>query len=231
MNASQRWYSVVVSISGCDPLDPGSNPGTAIFVSLFCSEKRDRTLDLPLTKRLPCHLAIPAFLSPHRQTKGLGQPGVEPCAKAWEASMLPIHHWRRSRKTWRSRVSIPVPADCEPTALPIELHPHSETESLGHHLTVMLIYTTCPYGPTDKAPAYGAGDSGFESQYGLFFFTKQTHSHTQKKPPRVRLELTTYRLTAGRAADCAIQDGVPSCVTSFVHCSKIQWARLTQSVE
>ena len=24
------WYSVVVSISGCDPLDPGSNPGTAI---------------------------------------------------------------------------------------------------------------------------------------------------------------------------------------------------------
>ena len=27
----------------------------------------------------------------------------------------------------------------------------------------------CPYGPMDKAPAYGAGDSGFESQYGLFF--------------------------------------------------------------
>ena len=24
------WYSVVVGISGCDPLDPGSNPGTAI---------------------------------------------------------------------------------------------------------------------------------------------------------------------------------------------------------
>jgi hypothetical protein len=22
----------------------------------------------------------------------------------------------------------------------------------------------------DKAPAYGAGDSGFESQYGLYFF-------------------------------------------------------------
>ena len=28
----------------------------------------------------------------------------------------------------------------------------------------------------------------------------------KKKAPRVRLELTTYRLTAGRAADCAIQD-------------------------
>ena len=25
------WYSVVVSISGCDSLDPGSNPGTAIL--------------------------------------------------------------------------------------------------------------------------------------------------------------------------------------------------------
>jgi hypothetical protein len=29
------WYSVVVSISGCDPLDPGSNPGTAILFVLF----------------------------------------------------------------------------------------------------------------------------------------------------------------------------------------------------
>jgi hypothetical protein len=35
-----------------------------------------------------------------------------------------IHHWRRtSKRLWRSRVSIPVPADCEPTALPSELHP------------------------------------------------------------------------------------------------------------
>ena len=28
------WYSVVVSISGCGPLDPGSNPGTARFLPL-----------------------------------------------------------------------------------------------------------------------------------------------------------------------------------------------------
>ena len=27
-----------------------------------------------------------------------------------------------------------------------------------------------------------------------------------KKAPEVRLELTTYRLTAGRATDCAIQE-------------------------
>jgi hypothetical protein len=30
-----------------------------------------------------------------------------------------------------------------------------------------LTYIRCPYGPMDKAPAYGAGDSGFESRYGL----------------------------------------------------------------
>jgi hypothetical protein len=30
-------------------------------------------------------------------------------------------------------------------------------------------FSRCPYGPMDKAPAYGAGDSGFESQYGLSF--------------------------------------------------------------
>ena len=33
------------------------------------------------------------------------------------------------------------------------------------------------------------------------------HQTLQKKgAPKVRLELTTYRLTAGRAADCAIQE-------------------------
>ena len=59
--------------------------------------------------------------------------------------MLPIHHWRTSyfmsrwqKVMWRSRVSIPVPADCEPTALPSELHPRdrfgrakSEVQAMG----------------------------------------------------------------------------------------------------
>ena len=66
-----------------------------------------------------------------RKRQIVRQPGVEPGAKAWEASMLPIHHWRldvgnqQKDMSWRSRVSIPVPADCEPTALPSELHPRS----------------------------------------------------------------------------------------------------------
>ena len=38
-----------------------------------------------------------------------------------------------------------------------------------------------------------------------------------KKAPEVRLELTTYRLTAGRATDCAIQELVqPWGVSSVV---------------
>ena len=35
VGSQQRWYSVVVSINGCDPFVPGSNPGTAIFFVLF----------------------------------------------------------------------------------------------------------------------------------------------------------------------------------------------------
>jgi hypothetical protein len=48
-----------------------------------------------------------------------------------------------------------VPSACKADALPFELHPRIEQS---------------PYGPMDKAPAYGAGDSGFESRYGLLFF-------------------------------------------------------------
>ena len=29
-----------------------------------------------------------------KKKEEMRQPGVEPGAKAWEASMLPIHHWR-----------------------------------------------------------------------------------------------------------------------------------------
>ena len=39
-----------------------------------------------------------------------------------------------------------------------------------------------PYGPMDKAPAYGAGDSGFESRYGLLFcFCPFTKNNNQQK--------------------------------------------------
>jgi hypothetical protein len=42
----------------------------------------------------------------------------------YHLSYTPVNCRRPERKRmWRSRVSIPVPADCEPTALPSELHP------------------------------------------------------------------------------------------------------------
>jgi hypothetical protein len=46
-------------------------------------------------------------------------------------------------------------------------------------------FLASPYGPMDKAPAYGAGDSGFESQYGLMFFGGE------KKRGDARIELAT----------------------------------------
>jgi hypothetical protein len=38
------------------------------------------------------------------------------------------------------------------------------------------------------------------------FWRLAVSSNKKKSAPKVRLELTTYRLTAGRAADCAIRD-------------------------
>jgi hypothetical protein len=37
----------------------------------------------------------------------------------------------------------------------------------------------------DKAPAYGAGDSGFESQYGLYFFDSKrgVMRESNSRPP------------------------------------------------
>ena len=36
-----------------------------------------------------------------------------------------------------------------------------------------FFFSPLPYGPMDKAFAYGAKDSGFESPFGLFFFKKK----------------------------------------------------------
>ena len=44
------------------------------------------------------------------------------------------------------------------------------------------------------------------TNYTIGPLTRQPAQKGKKKAPRVRLELTTYRLTAGRAADCAIQE-------------------------
>jgi hypothetical protein len=47
---------------------------------------------------------------------------------------------------------------------------------------------------------------GLASQWFESTFCAPLFLVTKKSAPKVRLELTTYRLTAGRAADCAIRD-------------------------
>ena len=39
----------------------------------------------------------------------------------------------------------------------------------------------------DKAPAYGAGDSGFESQYGLTFFSQKMIDLRGNRTPNLRV--------------------------------------------
>ena len=40
----------------------------------------------------------------------------------------------------------------------------------GYGIFFTLKSNKSPYGPMDKAPAYEAGDSGFESRYVGYFF-------------------------------------------------------------
>lgn len=58
-----------------------------------------------------------------------------------------------------------------------------------------MVFMYSPYGPMDKAPAYGAGDSGFESQYGLIFFCQAAGvwgRDIKKLLLRARIELATF---------------------------------------
>ena len=53
--STSRSYGVVVSISGCDPLDPGSTPGTAtLFPFFLCSPCQERTTDNVLALATIC---------------------------------------------------------------------------------------------------------------------------------------------------------------------------------
>src|SRR6185437_13685047 len=67
--------------------------------------------------------------------------------------MRPTHN---PQKKWRSRVSIPVPADCEPTALPSELHPHERKKGgdarieLATSCTLSKNHTTRPITLDEK---------------------------------------------------------------------------------
>ena len=63
--------------------------------------------------------------------------------------------------------------------------------NISDKYTHFHVKPTSPYGPMDKAPAYGAGDSGFESQYGLPLFCLFV-CVSEKKVLRARVELATF---------------------------------------
>ena len=92
----------------------------------------DRTLDLPLTKRLPCHLAIPAVYAASRSThkkvsfthaysgRGLNsRPSA--CKADVITTRLPEHHIlpQSSKRTYPWRDSNPQPPDSKSDTLSI----------------------------------------------------------------------------------------------------------------
>ena len=94
-------------------------------------------------------------------------------------------------------------------------------------------FRSCPYGPMDKAPAYGAGDSGFESQYGLVFFLKNVRGDA-------RIELatsctrsrnhTTRPITLNHAKEEGRAGVEPATYRAATNCSTTELTPLDRSV-
>ena len=72
----RQWC--IGNIEASQALAPGSTPGWRKFLPNTKKKagRGDRTPDLPLTKRLPCHLAIPA--QSDVVCKKMGTMGIEP---------------------------------------------------------------------------------------------------------------------------------------------------------
>jgi hypothetical protein len=60
----------------------------------------------------------------------------------------------------------------------------------------------------DKAPAYGAGDSGFESQYGLLFFSCIQKEYSGRglnsRPSACKADVMTTRLPEPVLPNCGV---------------------------
>jgi hypothetical protein len=106
------WYSVVVSISGCDPLDPGSNPGTAILFILFsfvfiCLFSFLRTFLCPLVRFLVtgAHSPVQKTSAIDHRTKA-GRSGEDEKKKScirWDSNPRPQSGLRPERSALTAR--------------------------------------------------------------------------------------------------------------------------------
>jgi hypothetical protein len=81
--------------------DRTKKSGGAGYRSLCLLHAKQALYHLSYTPKVVC---VVTYVVLHwRAKRKMRQPGVEPGAKAWEASMLPIHHWRSLGERHKSR--------------------------------------------------------------------------------------------------------------------------------
>ena len=95
--------------------------------------------------------------------------GVEPAFPAWEASVLPMNHICKLRKTicpeWSIWDSNPRPFECHSNALPTALMPHGQYHSILFEISQVLFQNNSEINFQNHS------DSAlcFERQRGYFF--------------------------------------------------------------
>ena len=152
-------------------------------------------------------------------------PGIEPGSTAWKATMLTItpatlHLLAVGRQTSAMAKGCILRGSNSRGLCPLGLkssalttRPRMHTVGKRGHTAYQPVPThhnhPAPPAPSPSTPGnYGGGGAhkAPNPHHSTAGNTKSQQQPTKKIAPRVRLELTTYRLTAGRATDCAIQD-------------------------
>ena len=125
---------------------------------------------------------------PKKQKQNLRQPGVEPGAKAWEASMLPIHHWRAYRKR--------APG--------------------GTRTRNLCLRRAAPYPLGHRGNAKNCSERGLNSRPSACkadVITTRLSERSEKRKGRARVEPATYRA----ATDCSTTELTPHSEKKMLH--------------
>ena len=83
----------------------------------------------------------------------------------------------------------------------------------------------------DKAPAYGAGDSGFESQYGLVFFLKNVRGDARIELATSCTNHTTRPITLNHAKEEGRAGVEPATYRAATNCSTTELTPLDVMLE